>query len=169
MNKGERGQTGDTGITGKTGETGHVGERGDAGQRGVAGERGMKGDHGQHGEDGRPGDTGPAGATGRNGLDASAPLTRRTATILAMLCCAAFTAGFWLTEKDSCQRQSGVRMSAYSVASTASMARKADAENADREGKPVKAKEYRRLAAIYDRAAQKSKALDCGGLFPDTQ
>jgi hypothetical protein len=142
------------------------GERGDHGERGVAGERGMKGDHGQ---DGETGERGPAGVAGAAGLDAPAPLTRRTATILAVLTALVVIGTSWQVERDSCTRQAGVREATRNVALTAAAARTRDAEAAEQAGERSTAADYRDLAETTYRDARLAMPLDCGGLFPDTK
>jgi len=143
--QGERGPKGDHGQEGHQGEQGEQGKRGDSGQRGQGergdrGDRGVQGDRGQQGDHGQHGETGAQGEQGERGLDAPPPITRRLATILALLLMAAFMAGAWVTERDSCLRS---------------------VSNQD---------VFFQAFEIFDlekKGLDRPRPLDCGGLFPD--
>jgi len=169
-NSGERGEAGDRGATGEQGPKGDLGQEGDSGERGqsgdrgVSGERGPKGDHGQEGHDG---ERGPAGAQGEQGEHAAPPITRRLASILAVVLTVGFMGLIWVTDHNSCLRQKDVRVSARIFSESAAKAREASAVDYRKRGDLVQARINEKAATEFRRAWKLTRSLDCSGLFPD--
>jgi len=133
---------------------GTQGERGDSGDRGVGGERGPKGDHGQRGERGGRGLAGPRG---------------RGAAVLFVITMLFVTGLTWRGERDSCERQAGVRSAARTFAQAAMIAREQAAALDLRHHDRAQYKIDHRAATAYERSLNEARPLDCSGLFPDTK
>lgn len=164
---GERGARGDAGIKGASGDQGiqgSSGERGDTGERGVGGERGPKGDHGQHGEAGSAGKDGRDGDAGLRGLRG-----KQSGIVLFALTVAFITAGWYSSERHSCERQAGVREATREAADIAYDARLASAKLARAAGDIRRAKNDEAAVERYVVALENAGPLDCSGLFPDTK
>lgn len=103
------------GPPGEQGEQGDSGERGDSGHPGGPGERGPKGDHGQEGHDGIDGLRGDKGDKGDKGEHAAPPITRRLATILAVLLTLAFMGIAYLGDRQNDRINEGRKVSHRAV------------------------------------------------------
>lgn len=92
------------------------------------------------------------------------PLTRTTAFILAGLIIVVMLVVGWAGDSRSCQRQAGAREGTRLLASTA--AAKVRQDSLSQTGSVYNATVAR--AEKYERAARDARALQCGGLLPDT-
>lgn len=127
---------------------------------------------GPKGDKGDRGDAGPRGAEGVEGhqgvVGDTAPITQRTVVILFLVTAALIVALSWMGERNSCERQSGVRDSARLFADTAYTARTAAAQLDMKKGDHAQYAIDHKAAVAYARSKQQARALRCEKILPDT-